>query len=92
MHREKYDIGFDIPTAHIHEHPDVKGYMPDIATRKDFGIDNEPDVVEMKVKQKRKPDLEDINKGMHIQYNDDQRGKTLGHPGPLDFLRGKREP
>lgn len=91
MHREKYDIGFDLPTEHIHEHPDVKGNMPDIATRKDFGIDNEPDVVEMKVKKKRDIDMEDVNKGMHMQYNEDQRAKTLGKPGVLDFLRGRRE-
>eukprot|EP01084_Bolivina_argentea_P067253 122514_1 len=89
MHREKYDIGFDLPTPNLSEHPDVEGHMPDIATRKDFGIDNEPDVVEMRVKRKKEPDMEDINKGMHIQYNDDQRSKTMGHPNVLEFLRGR---
>jgi len=91
MHREKYDIGFDLPTPQLQDHPDVRGQMPDIATRKDFGIDNEPDVVEMKVRRRKEPDLEDINKGMHIQYNDDQKAKTLGHPTVLEFLRGRRD-
>ena len=57
----------------LEDHPDVKGHMPSIACRKDFGIDNEPDVIEMKVKKKKEADMENINQGMHIQYNDDQR-------------------
>lgn len=93
MHREKYDIGFDLPTPKLEDHPDVKEHFPNkfVATRKDFGLDNEPDVCEVRVKQRKEVDYEDINKGMHIQYNDDQRDKTLGKPTVTDFLRGRRE-
>ena len=90
LHREKYDIGFDLPSPNLAEHPDVKDHMLPTATRKDFGLD-EPDVVEMKVKQKKEIDMEDIAKGMQIQYNDDQRDKAMGKPTVFEFLRGRRD-
>eukprot|EP00485_Elphidium_margaritaceum_P023130 CAMPEP_0202713532 /NCGR_PEP_ID=MMETSP1385-20130828/55663_1 /ASSEMBLY_ACC=CAM_ASM_000861 /TAXON_ID=933848 /ORGANISM="Elphidium margaritaceum" /LENGTH=274 /DNA_ID=CAMNT_0049373911 /DNA_START=23 /DNA_END=847 /DNA_ORIENTATION=- len=88
--REKYDIGFDLPSEHIEEHPDVKGHMPSLATRKDFGLE-EPDVVEMKVKRKKEPDPEKIVEGMGAQLLCDEKHKAGGGPNVLEFLKGKRD-
>jgi len=90
QHREKYDVGFDFPTANLEDHPDVKDHFPEMATRKDFGLD-EPDVIPCHVPQKSVPDKTAIDEAQKHQYLLELEDKHNGMPTPTEFLRGRRE-
>jgi hypothetical protein len=92
LHRDKYDIGVDVPTPKLDDHPDLKGHMLDMALRNDcVGVFDEPDVEAMHVKAKEKITGEALGEGAMRMFLTSEKDKADGSPSVTEFLRGRRE-
>ncbi|ETO34818.1 hypothetical protein RFI_02270 [Reticulomyxa filosa] len=88
----KYDIGIEIPTERLEDHPDLKGKMLDMARRNDcIGVKDEPEIQKYTVQPKRTPSPEQIRQDMAIEWQHQEEDKKKGRPTPLEFLSGRRK-